>query len=141
MTCYTNIKGDPKQNQKLPFSLAALKFCSSVRHQPSRLNLRFRLRINTFLDGKILLLLHQKTALCCMSNFFHVMMKQPRLEQTQTRCVPGIFKIRLKLFEAGNQLNAGALSQSALSNHALLITKSALVINKKCPLSQPISFQ
>ena len=65
------------------------------------------------------------------------MMKQPRLEQTQTRCVPEIFKIRLKLFEAGNQLNAGALSQSASSNHALLITKSALVIKKKCPLSQP----
>ena len=34
-------------------------------------------------------------------------------------------------FETGNQLNAGVLGQSASSNHALLITKSALVIKKK----------
>ena len=34
------------------------------------------------------------------------------------------------LFEAGDQLNAGALNQSSSSNHALLITKSALVIKK-----------
>ena len=32
-------------------------------------------------------------------------------------------------------------NQSALSNHALLITKSALVIKKKCLLSQPINIQ
>ena len=44
-------------------------------------------------------------------------------------------------FEAGNQFNAGVLSQSTLSNHALLITKSALLIKEKCPLSQPISIQ
>ena len=31
------------------------------------------------------------------------------------------------LFDVGNQLNAGMLSQSASSDHALLITKSALV--------------
>ena len=36
-------------------------------------------------------------------------------------------------FETGNRLNAGVLSQSASSNHALLITKSALVIKKKMP--------
>ena len=40
-----------------------------------------------------------------------------------------------------NQFNAGVLSQSASSNHALLITKSARVIKKTCPLSQPISIQ
>ena len=33
-----------------------------------------------------------------------------------------------KVFKAGNQLNAGVLSQSASSNHALMITKSALMI-------------
>ena len=44
-------------------------------------------------------------------------------------------------FEEENQLNAGVLSQSASSNHAHLITKSALVIKKKCPLSQSISIQ
>ena len=33
----------------------------------------------------------------------------------------------------GNQFNAGVLSQSASSNHALLITKSALLIKKKMP--------
>ena len=31
------------------------------------------------------------------------------------------------------------LHQSGSSNHALLITKKALLIKKKCPLSQPIS--
>jgi len=93
----------------------------------------FRLRINTFLDGKILLLFHQKTALCCMSIFFHVKMKQPRLDQAQKRCVSEIpFQ---DPFEAGNQLNAGVLSQSPSSNHSVLITKSALVIKKKFPPS------
>ena len=47
-------------------------------------------------------------------------------------CVPEIFKIHLKLFEAGSQLNAAALSQSASSN-ALLIAKSALMMKKKIP--------
>ena len=32
-------------------------------------------------------------------------------------------------------------NQSASTNHALLITKSGLVIKKKCPLFQPISIQ
>ena len=41
-------------------------------------------------------------------------------------------------FEVGNQLNAGVLSQPASSNHALLITKSALVIKKNALcLTQP----
>ena len=58
--------------------------------------------------------------------FFHV--KQPCLDQTQKRCVSEIpFQ---NPFESENQLNAGVLSQSASSNHALLITKSALVIKK-----------
>ena len=39
----------------------------------------FRLRINTLLDGKILLFFHQKTARCCMSIFLHVSMRLPRL--------------------------------------------------------------
>ena len=61
------------------------------------------------------------------------------LDQTQKRCVS---KIPFQTpFEAGNQFNAGVLSQSASSNHALLITKSALLIKEKCPLSQPISIQ
>ena len=62
-------------------------------------------------------------------------------DQTQKRCVSEI--LFQNLFEAGNQFNAGVLSQSASSNHALLImiTKSVLLIKKKCPLSQPISIQ
>ena len=69
--------------------------------------------------------------------FFHV--KQPCLDQTQKRCVSEIpFQ---NPFEAENQLDEGVLSQSASSNDALLITKSALVIKKKCPLSQAISVQ
>ena len=71
--------------------------------------------------------------------FFHVKLKQPCLDRTQKQCVSEIpFK---NLFEAGNQLNAGMLSQSASSDHALLITKSALMVLEKCPLSQPIRIQ
>ena len=33
-------------------------------------------------------------------------------------------------FEVGNQFNAGALSQSASSNHALLIKKNALCLSQ-----------
>ena len=36
----------------------------------------FRLQINTFLVGKILLLFHQKTALCYMFIRFHVKIQQ-----------------------------------------------------------------
>ena len=65
-------------------------------------------------------------------------MKQPCLDQT-----PGTQKQRVSeffqnLLEVGNLLNAGMLSQTASSNHALLITKSALVIKKNALcLSQP----
>ena len=48
--------------------------------------------------------------------------------------------MRLSSIDDERETN-GALSQSASSNHALLITKSALVIKKICPLSQPISIQ
>jgi len=69
-----------------------------VRHQPTPTQTFFRQRINTFFDGKIPLLYHQKAALCCMLIFFHVKMTEPRLDQTQKRCVSEIpfFKIRLK---------------------------------------------
>ena len=56
---------------------------------------------------------------------------QPCLHQTQKRCVSEfLFKIRLR---RETNLMQGVLSQSA-SNHAV-------VIKKKCPLSQPISVQ
>ena len=56
-------------------------------------------------------------------------MKQPHLDQTQKLCFSQIpFQ---NPFKAGNQLNAGVLSQSASSNHALLMSKSGLVIKKK----------
>ena len=128
------------KTKKLTFGLMATKFCLVLRSTPSVPNQPdFTLRINTFLVGKILLLFHQKTALCYVFIFFHVKLKQSCLHQTQKRCVSEIsFQ---SPFEAGNQLNVGVLSQSASSNHALLITKSALVIKKKCPLSQPISIQ
>ena len=64
-----------------------------------------------------------------MSIFFHVKMKSLCFDQTQKRCVSEIpFQTP---FEAGNQLNVSALSQSAPSSRALLITKSALMIKKK----------
>ena len=51
----------------------------------------FRLRINTFLYGKILLLFHQKTALCFMLIFFQVKMTEPaRFDHTQKQCVSEI---------------------------------------------------
>ena len=146
MTCKTN-KATRSKTKKLTFSLEAMKFCHSMlRATPavrlSPLKRFFRLRINTFLVGKILLLFHQKTALCCMLSFFYVKLKQLRLDQTQKRCVSEFLsKILSKSVRGWNQLNAGVLNQSASSNHALLITKSALVIKKKCPLSQPISVQ
>ena len=71
-----------------------------------------------------------------MSILFNVKMKS-RLKQTQKRRVSEIPS--QNPFEAGNQLNAGVLSQLALSNHALLRTKSILLIKKESPLSQLIS--
>ena len=60
-------------------------------------------------------------ALCCTSIFFHIKMKHLRLDQTQKRCVSEIhFQNQ---FEVGNQFDVCVLSQSASSNHALLITK------------------
>ena len=57
---------------------------------------------------KILLLFHQKTALCCVLIFFHVKMKKACLDQTQKRCVSeNPFQ---NPFEAGKQLNIGACS-------------------------------
>ena len=56
-----------------------------------------------------------------MSIFFHLKIKL-------TTLISNRFS-----FEVGKKLNAGVLSQTASSKHALLITKSALVINKKVP--------
>ena len=62
--------------KKLTFSLAAMKFCLVLRAKAAvPTQTVFRLRINTHLIGKTLLLLHQKTALCCVLIFFHVKMK------------------------------------------------------------------
>ena len=91
VTCNTN-KAERSKTNKLTFSLAAMKFCNSmVRAAPAvPTQTFFRLRIKAILVGKILLLLHQKNALCCMLIFFHVKFKQPCLDQTQKRCVSKI---------------------------------------------------
>ena len=53
-----------------PFSLEATKFCLALRLTPAvPTQTVFRLRINTFLVGKILLLFHQKTALLLHVDF------------------------------------------------------------------------
>ena len=130
---YNTNKATRSKTKILTFTLAAMKFCKSIYRATPAVPTQtfFRLRINTFLAGKILLLFHQKTALCCMLIFFYVKLQQPCLDQTQKRCVSEIpFQ---NPFEMGNQLNAGVLSQSTSSNHAFLITKSALVIKKKMP--------
>ena len=63
--------------------------------------------------------------------FFHVKTKQLCVDQTQKRCVS-------ETVRRGKPTYAGVLSQSASRNHALLITKSALVIKKNALcLSQP----
>ena len=60
----------------LTFSLEAIKFCLVLRSTPAvPIQIVFRLRINTFLGGKIILLFHQKTALCWVLIFFRVKMK------------------------------------------------------------------
>ena len=113
----------------LTFSLATMKFCNSVLRATAAVPTQtfFRLRINTFLTRKILLLFHQKTALCYMFIFFHVSLNNRiQIKLRSDAFLKFLFK---NPFEAGNQFNADVLSQSASSNHALLITKSALVIS------------
>ena len=65
MTCDTN-KATRSKTKKL-LSLAATKFCNSMLRATPAVPTQsfFRLWIYTFLDGKILLLFHQKTVLCC----------------------------------------------------------------------------
>jgi len=76
VSCNTNMVTQSK-TKKLTLSLVAMKFCNSgLRATPAVPTQTFsRLRINAFLVGKILLLFHQKTALCCMLIFFQVTMK------------------------------------------------------------------
>ena len=76
VSCNTN-KATRSKTKKLTFSLAAMKFCNSMLRATPAVPTQtfFRLRINGFLVGKILLLFHQKTALCCMLILFHVEMK------------------------------------------------------------------
>ena len=128
-------KATRSKTKKLTFSLEATKFCLVLRSTPAvPTQTVFRLRINTFLVRKILWLVHQNKRLRFIACWFSFTLRWN-------------YRVKIKLrsdgfpFEAGNQFNAGVLSQSASSNHALLITKSALLIKKKCPLSQPISIQ
>ena len=88
MTCNTN-KATRSKTKKLTCSLETMKFCHSMLCATLAVPTQtfFRLRINTFLVRKILLLFHQKTALCYMLIFFHVKLKQRRLDQTEKRCV------------------------------------------------------
>ena len=75
VTCNTN-KATRSKTKKLTFSLVAVKFCLVLRATPAvPTQTVLRLRINTFLVGKIVLLLPQKTALCCVLIFFHVEIK------------------------------------------------------------------
>ena len=73
VTCNTS-KATRSETKKLTFSLAAMKFCKSMLLATTAgpTQTFFRLRINTFLVEKILLLFHQMTALCCMLIFFRV---------------------------------------------------------------------
>ena len=108
--------------EKLPFSLAAIKFCTSLpRPTPAVPNKTFFQSANQYTFGR-----KNPFALCCVSIFFHVKTKQPCLDQTQKPEIP--FQ---NPFEAGNQLDVSALSQSASSNHALFITNRALKIKGK----------
>jgi len=63
VTCDTN-KAPRSKTKKLTFSLAAMKFCDSMLRSTPAVPTQtlFRLRINSFFDGKILWLFHQKTA-------------------------------------------------------------------------------
>ena len=86
-------------------------------------------RVNRFAGyhsktGKILLLFHQKTALCDTFIFFHVKSKQPCLDQTQKRCVSE-FRLRRET----NLMQACSANQHQVIMPS--ITKSALVIKGK----------
>ena len=99
-------KATPSITKELTFSLAAMKFCNSMLRATRAVPTQtfFKLWINTFLVGKMFLLFHQKTALCCMLILFHVKIKQLCFDQTQKRWVAEIsFQ---NPFARGNQLHA-----------------------------------
>ena len=75
VTCNTK-KATRSETKKLTFSLVAMRCCNSMLLATPAVPTQtfFRLRIPTFLDGKVVFLFHQWTALCCMSIFFQVKM-------------------------------------------------------------------
>ena len=129
--------------KKLTFSLEATKFSLVLRWTPAVPNQAvFRLRINTFLVGKILLLFHQKTALCCVLIFW---IDRVKIKLRGDALLKFLFKLRLKretnLMQACSanyhqvimpswlpkvpswlRKNILCLSQSAFSNFALHVT-------------------
>ena len=72
VNCDTN-KVTGNKMKKLTFSLSAMKFSKSRLSATPAVPTQtfFRLRINTYLEGKISLFFHQRTALCYMLNFFY----------------------------------------------------------------------
>ena len=81
-----------------------------------------------------------KRLLCCMLIFFYIKMKKTVFRSNSEAI--RVWKSFSKFFWSWKPTQCRCVfSQSALSNHALLITKSAFVIKVKCPLSQPISVQ
>ena len=121
-----------KLNEEINFSLEATKFCLVLRSTlavPTQTV--FSLRVNTFLVGK---------SFCFSTEWLRFVACWFSFTLRWIDCVKiklrSVSKIPFQTpFEAGKQFNAGVLSQSASSSHALLITKSALLIKEKCPLS------
>ena len=139
VTCNTN-KATRSKTKRLTCTLEAMKFCHSMlRATPAvPLNFFFRLR-------------------CCMLIFFHVKLKQQRLDQTQKRCrfcVPfqNSFKIRLRRetnwmhaqARSTNQhlviMNALFLSQSAFSKFALHVISVVIMAACNCSSTSSCRF-
>ena len=143
MTCDINIKGHQKQNEEITFQFGSMKFCklyaSCCTSRPNSNFFSGCESMHSWMEKSFCFSTKRLRFAPCRFSFTSRYENRVQIKLTQERYVSEIpFQNPL---EAGNQLNAGVLNQSASSNHALLITKSALVIKKKCPLSQPISSQ
>ena len=98
MACNTN-KATRSETKKLTFSLAAMKFCKSVLRATLAVPFQsfFRLRINTFLVGKILLLFHQRLHFVeCWFSFMLSWNNRVQIKLRSDAILKFLLKIRLR---------------------------------------------
>lgn len=125
---------------QVQFLLLFAYACIFKFSQPSR-QVFFRLW-QANLDRKVLLLFYQGSTNFFMPTFFHIWRNNRisfRLFQTEALR----FALYSELVSSRKPTTCRwrVLSQSGSRSDTFLITQSALVIKKKCPLSQPVSIQ